>query len=399
MPRYMSFPRISTTLLLAATLIIGSSAAIAGNEQKDSPPPILVFPGAEPVKIQKDAPVAAQVDEEDKVAPGQYPEVDNTGTDSTEQAEEQTSEQQTLANLEQREAAENAIAVANQAAASEHYFLGAHYFGKWDLNLAEVELDQAVRYEPNLRAAHRDLCLLSLAKLNILRSIAEFMMVTGLGEAVPYNAKEIKELDLRAKNLHYNKALEWANKQNWNEAISELQWAVKYAPNDPSVHHSLAFAYAAQGDFANAEAEYARTFEANPKDGSAHADYADLLASKGQLDQAQMQMQKAVNLTPKAAAYHVDLGWLAEARNDIATATNEFQQAVKLSPKHAGLWEHYGRLLEKSGKTGEAEAAYKEALSLDPDFADAQRNLNRLKTQRQDQQPKPQQATNVKESA
>lgn len=366
MLRHMSFNRqLATAVAFAlATLLIGT---VAQSEPQQSAPPIQVFPGAEPVK--KDAETATTAEQEPPA--------------------EQEQEDAALQSLEQKELEENMLAAQNQANASDHYFLGSHYFGKWDLNLAEIEYDQAVRFQPDLRAAHRELCLVSLAKFNLPRALAEFMMVTGLGDPIPYKPAEIADLDKRAKNLHYNKALAWASKQNTRECITELQWALKYAPDDPSVHHSLAFAYAAQGDFANAEAEYAKTFKVNPSDSSAHADYADLLAKKGQLDQAQNEMAKAVKLAPSAAAYHVDLGWIAESRNDFATAASEFEQAVKLSPKHAGLWAHLGRLLEKEGKNGEAEDAYNKAISLDPAADEARQNLARMKQQeRQEQQEK-----------
>lgn len=361
MLRHMSFNRqLATTVAFAfATLLIGS---VAQAEPQQSSPPIRIFPGAEPIK--KDAEAAPVKEEEPAIQ----------------------QEDAALQSLEQKELEENMLAAQNQANASDHYFLGSHYFGKWDLNLAEIEYDQAVRYQPDLRAAHRELCLVSLAKFNLPRALAEFMMVTGLGDPVPYKPAEIADLDKRAKNLHYNKALAWASKQNSRECITELQWALKYAPDDPSVHHSLAFAYAARGDFANAEAEYAKTFKANPSDSSAHADYADLLAKKGQLDQAQNELAKAVKLAPSAAAYHVDLGWIAESRNDFATAASEFEQAVKLSPKHAGLWAHLGRLLEKEGKNVEAEDAYNKAISLDPGADEARQNLARMKQQEQEQE-------------
>jgi len=378
MPRQMSFHRTILTSLAASTLLIGTAAAYAADPGKGAGE-VKVFPGAQPIQHSA-APIEEQTVEEETPA---------AATESTTEPDPQLTE------LEKKEAEANRVASLNQNAASEHYFLGAHYFGKWDLNLAEIEFDQAVRFQPDLRAAHRDLCLVSLAKLNLPRSLAEFMMVTGLGDPVAYNDKEIADLNTRAKNLHYNKALDWANKQNYNETVSELQWAQKYGPEDPNVHHSLAYAYAAQGDFANAEAEYARTFAANPKDGSAHADYADLLAKKGELGQAQSEMAKAVKLAPSAAAYHVDLGWIAESQNDLHTATSEFEQAVKLSPKHAGLWEHFGRLLEKEGKLTDAEQAYKQALSLDPKLDAAQQDLQRLKQEQQ----KPQELIGAKQEA
>lgn len=398
----MSRQSTSSKFLLFAAMNLALSPALspaALAEPTANNGAVRTFPGAQPI-INEDA-AAKKSAAETKEIVSEKDHAEAAPTEKSQSMSETAAEAESemdkaaarLSSIEQKEAAQEMEIANAQASASEHYFLGNHYFGKWDMDLAEVELDQAVKYSPDLRVAHRDLCLVSLAKLNVPRALAEFMMVTGIGEAVPYTAAEKTELDGKAKKLHYKKALEYGSKQNWHEAVSELQWALGYAPNDSSIHHSLAFAYATQGDFVNAEAEYEKTFAANPTDGNAHADYANLLANKGHLDQAQTEMQKAVDLTPKAAAYHVDLGWLAESRNDLGTATQEFEEAVRLSPNHAGLWAHLGRLLEKSGKSEQAAKAYSKALSLDPSSAEALQNLSRLKHQKPSGDIKPHQVS------
>lgn len=265
--------------------------------------------------------------------------------------------------------------------AVKHYELGGFYFRKWDLDLAAVELDEAVMYWPDFKAAHRDLCLVSLFQVRPLRALAELMMVIGLGDPIPLNENERADLNRRAWTLHYNKGVDQAKHSRWKDAVAEFGWALSYAPNDARIHHSLAFAHANMGEFDAAEKQYAESFALDPSDAYAHADLATLLAEEGQRDKAAGQMSEAVKLAPAAAALHVDLGWMAESHGDFDTAGQEFRNAIHLSPKHAGLWAHLGQILERQGKSQEALDAYKQALAIDPGHDQARERLAKLMAQ------------------
>lgn len=298
----------------------------------------------------------------------------------TAEKQDTTSDPEVLA-----ETTEEAAAAAQRAkemaesAAYQHYVLGNYYMQKWDMPMAEVELDQAVCKYPDMLAAHRDLCLVSLMRCNLLRSLAEFMMVVGLGEAIPYNDKEKVDLSNKALVAHYKKGLQYARESNWKESRTELEWALSYGTNDYAVHHSLAFAYSNLGDYARAEEEYEATFKNCPRNALAHADLADMLAKTGQSERAQEEMTRAVQLSPQATALHVDLGWIAESRGDLSTAATEFRTACGISPTHAGLWTHLGRLLERQGQPQQAMEAYSKALAIKPDQNEARSSLERLK--------------------
>lgn len=263
--------------------------------------------------------------------------------------------------------------------AIQHWNLGRVYMGQWDLDLAQTELDLAILSWPQMQVAHRDQCIVSLLRLNIPRSVAEFMMTVGLGEPIPMSDEEANNLIENGMVQHYKKGLVYARQQKWKEAALELEWAANLAPEDFAIQRSLAFAYANMGDFKRAENHYKKTFELAPHDGSARADLAYFLAETGKTSEAEKAMEEAVKTQPKAAAYHVDLSWMAEKRGDLDTASRELKTAVTLSPKHANLWAHLGRVLEQKGEKNEAAEAFRQAVSLDPNLSDAKEGLTRLK--------------------
>lgn len=266
----------------------------------------------------------------------------------------------------------------NKLIAAEHYYLASYYIRHWKFKPAQIELEEAIRFYPNLKAAHRNLCVVSFMTTNPLRALAELMVVVGLGEPIPLTAQEGKDLDVKAAKMHYELGLSHATARKWKDAATEFRWALVYKPDDAKFSRSLAFAYANLGNFAEAEKEYTSAFASDPSEGFAHADFAFLLSEKGQPKKAIQQMDKAVQLEPEAAALHVDLGWLAESAGDLAKAENEFAKAAEMCPSYPQLWMHLGRLQEAQGKNDKAFAAYQKALKLNPNEQEAKMKMRKL---------------------
>lgn len=262
--------------------------------------------------------------------------------------------------------------------AAEHYHLASYYISHWKFKQAQIELEEAIRFYPDFKAAHRNLCIVSFLTTNPLRAFAEFSVVIGLGEPIPLTAQEGKELDLKAAKMHYEMGLTHATSRKWKAAAIEFRWALVYSPNNAKYTRSLAFAYANLGNFADAEREYTTAFASDPSDGYSHADFAILLSDSGQPKRAIQQMNKAVQLEPEAAALHVDLGWLAESSGDLGKAEDEFAKAVAMCPNYPQLWMHLGRLQEAQGKKDKALAAYQQALKLNPNEQEAKMKLRKL---------------------
>lgn len=268
-----------------------------------------------------------------------------------------------------------------QSQALDHFELARFYFSQFDLKMSELELEAAIMYMPLMKAAHRDYCVVSLLTGHPLRSLAELMMVFGLGEPVPLNESEKIELKAKGAKLHYRKALEYGKKEKWDNAIAELQWALDFTPSNAAIKRSLAFALASKGEFDMAEETYRDSLAADPSDPYAHADFAYLLSDKGERTKAFSQLAQAVKLAPDAAALHVDLAWMAESDGNFALASAELEQAIKISPKHAGLWAHLGRVDERKGDVDGAIAAYNRALNVDPGQFEAKRRLEVIKSE------------------
>lgn len=274
--------------------------------------------------------------------------------------------------------ADETVIERNKLIAAEHYYLASYYIRHWKFKPAQIELEEAIRYYPDFKAAHRNLCVVSFMTTNPLRALAELSVVVGLGEPIPLTAQESTVLDKQAAKMHYELGLSQAIARKWKDAATEFRWTLVYAPDDAKFSRSLAFAYANLGNFAEAEKEYTTAFASDPGEGFAHADFAFVLSEHGQPKKALQQMDKAVQLEPEAAALHVDLGWLAESAGDLAKAEGEFAKAVEMCPTYPQLWMHLGRLQEAQGKKNEAFAAYQKALKLNPNEQEAKMKMRQL---------------------
>jgi tetratricopeptide (TPR) repeat protein len=275
------------------------------------------------------------------------------------------------------DAAKTAAIETNHAL--EHLNLAQHYQHRFNFKMAELELETTIMYAPEMKSAHRDYCLVSLICGHPMRSVAEFMMVVGLGDAVPLTAEERTELTARGAKTHYRQGLKLAHDKSWKDATGEFDAALLYAPDNAAIVRSLAFCLASKGDFEAAEAQYNRSFSIDNSDPYTHADFAYILSEHGDNARAMDQLNDAIKIDPKVAALHIDMAWMAESKGELAKAETEFRQAIELSPKHAILWSHLGRVEERLGKASDAKTAYTEALALDPSQDDARKRLDELK--------------------
>jgi Flp pilus assembly protein TadD len=322
------------------------------------------------------APTSGHVE---KTAEGTKSETEKNADQSSEQkaGEPKVGANEAASNGNEQQEAENLRHLA-ETRAVEHLHLSHRYLARWDFDLAEVELQEAIICLPELKVVHRDYCLLAVAKGKPVLALAEFMLATGIGDPIPYTEQETNQINARAAKLHYEKALSYGSKRRWPAAVFELQLASNYAPENPNIKHSLAFAYAMDGKMELAEAAYKQSFEMAPADAFMHADFAYLLSDEGKEKGAYEQIARAVELQPKSAALHIDLAWFSENKGELERASAEIREAIKLSPNHAGLWAHLGRVLEKKGDSAGAKDAYTHALTLDPNESDAKAALAKL---------------------
>ena len=186
---------------------------------------------------------------------------------------------------------------------------------------------------------------------------------------------------------------------NVDEAITQLQRAVRMRPDYAGAHFNLAHAYQIKGDSANEIAELKRVIQLDPKDEQARYILGSELVNANQLAQAREVFQQMLAANFRSSDAHVGLGMVAEAEHDDQAAAQEFETAIKIDDEtdaYYHLGAAYVRLKryddaipalkkhqELAGDDYDTEQALAEAYRakrMQQEYADAEQKANSLKT-------------------
>ena len=159
------------------------------------------------------------------------------------------------------------------------------------------------------------------------------------------------------------------------EAVAEIQTALRINPNDAEAHNNLGYAWQRLGRFADAVGEHQEALRLKPDLTGAYNNLGAALLAIGRPDEAIAQYTEALRLQPNDAGIRANLGLaLARAgRSDTAVAL--LSQAVTDHPDSADAHTNLGASLQKLGRLDQAVTEFREAVRLKPDFADAHTNL------------------------
>ena len=147
--------------------------------------------------------------------------------------------------------------------------------------------------------------------------------------------------------LFYERGIAHERAGNWPAAESDFEFALRLAPDHPSVLNYLGYAWT----------------ERNTR-----------------LDQARAMIQRAVDQRPNEGAFIDSLGWVQLKQGDRAEALKNLEKAVELQPEDPVVNGHLGDALAAAGRWREAEFQWRRALTLKPEPEETQRITERLNT-------------------
>ena len=145
--------------------------------------------------------------------------------------------------------------------------------------------------------------------------------------------------------LFYQRGVARERAGNWEGAESDFQYALRLAPDQPSVLNYLGYAWTEQNR---------------------------------NLDQARTMIERAVEQRPNEGSFIDSLGWVQLRQGDGAGALKSLERAVELQPEDAVVNGHLGDALAAVGRLREAEFQWRRALTLKPEPEDATRINARL---------------------
>ncbi|MEI8289546.1 MAG: tetratricopeptide repeat protein [Verrucomicrobiota bacterium] len=165
-------------------------------------------------------------------------------------------------------------------------------------------------------------------------------------------------------------------KSNQDEvAINEFQQALHLNPNLFEAHNGLGVIHDKRGQNEAAINEYQQALQLKPDYAAAHLNLGKLLFKSEQVSQAIGHFQSALRLKPDSAEAHYSLGVALGRNNQSDDAIRQYREAIRLKPNHAEAHYNLGNALFKTAELNEAATQYQETIRLQPQNAEAHNNL------------------------
>lgn len=144
--------------------------------------------------------------------------------------------------------------------------------------------------------------------------------------------------------LHYNRGIEWAAKNNYDRAIADYDVSIKLNPRVSDVFFNRGNAWGSKGDHDRAIADYDAAIRLNPKDASSYAGRAFELTAKGEYARAVADYDTAIQFNPKSSGTLLARGRVRLYSGDYPRAVADLEQSLKLDYNdYTALWLYLAR--------------------------------------------------------
>jgi tetratricopeptide (TPR) repeat protein len=347
-----------------------------------------------------------------------------------------------LARMSVRAGAENAVPLAQEAAAAQPRSLDAQltltraWIVKGEYDDAQDRLEELIRAVPNAAAVHAQLGTLLVAKKTPIAARNAYTRALELDPLQLEAAQGLTRLDLIAgKNAEALSRVEsilgrapghapvvvfaasaHAAVRNFPKAEQLLTTLISEQPNVDGAYTLLGRVYLQQQKLdaarklfeataarqerpigpltllgmiammqdrtADARTAFERVLQLDPKAPVAANNLAWIyLESGGSVEMALHLAETARQALPESADVHDTLGWAHFKKNDMPLAIHTLRRAVELGPENATSVYHLALAYEKGGTPAEARAMLKRYLTLDtgsPRSADVRQRLSAL---------------------
>jgi tetratricopeptide (TPR) repeat protein len=172
-------------------------------------------------------------------------------------------------------------------------------------------------------------------------------------------------------NIHNNLGITYDRIGRYEEALEELNTALRLNPGYIEVHNNLAVTYDRMGKYDEAERELQEALRLKPDYTEAHNNLGSLYARSGRYEEAIEELREALRLNPQYAVAHNNLGHIHALQNKNQEAIMEFMEALGIDPDYAPAHCNLGSIFAETGMYDEALKEFQEALRLDPESPEA----------------------------
>jgi PQQ-dependent catabolism-associated CXXCW motif protein len=185
------------------------------------------------------------------------------------------------------------------------------------------------------------------------------------------------------KNYFYKRGIDYAEKKQYDNAITDFSIAISLAPDNADAYYQRALAFEEKEDYGQAFIDFTKAAALDPaksarlqailrepKYAVGYNKRADAYYSTKDYDHAISNYDQAINLDPNNATYHSNRGRAYYSKMNYDYAISDYDQAINLDPNNATYYSYRGTAYYSTKDYDHAISDYGQAIKLDPNNAD-----------------------------
>lgn len=143
------------------------------------------------------------------------------------------------------------------------------------------------------------------------------------------------------------------NREEYDDALKELEAAAQADPKLPFVHFNLGLAYTHKQDYDRARTEFHKDIALEPDVPFAYEQLGNVESTVGNEDEAAKNYRNALKLDPQSISSLMGLAKIEEHQRHYAAALSELDQVIRLDTSHASARYLRGQVLVRMGREKE----------------------------------------------